>query len=695
MNDAMDQKLRAALRAAEPGDQFVALLGQRLAETAAITPTHQRTPRLAWGLATGALIVLLGIFFIAGPDRVVSAVARLFGFVPQTGFVKNPATTRLLTSPVMQERNGVRLEIQQVSADDQRTVLLFEISNISQEWQITQAEAHSFVAEWEPSLRLPDGSLLQRLEGQYTTQELQGGVVHLSGRFDFPPLPAGTLQAALVWPRLPGVRAAAGPENWLIDFSLQPGELSGQMVEAQALQMQSATLHGITLSLQRIAYTADRTSLAVAVDWDAPPTISWGMDPSGSEPLLLKDDLGRILPLILEEEDGHSQMEGHNQQVNRYTTARLDAKRTYTLILNSAMAEYPGEQPFTFDPGPNPHIGQEWALDETLEAHGYTVHITGARAMQREDSSEPGIEFEIQPGDEVQAAVLNADGASGAQWQWRQGTPATTSTLFFPSLPTSPLEVRLERLFVRLEGPWQVSWKPFMPTDLPALPASTPVTPAEEKEPTPIQPSGNAEVDRAIALATSFDARFANYTGWVKYLESQENPNQDSVLPDGTPFPKRSTTEVWFYLENGWDTQGVTLCKTDAGIVWQSAAWKNGWTYNFTYNESNSQPASQLVLNFGFPDRLRRALQQGAQINVQETTRNGVAALEIKIAWPDDAYTRDFIEWYWLDLQSGQVIELSEISLGRPQSGVIIQPIEFLPQAPAEIMQILDSLVMP
>jgi hypothetical protein len=68
MNSKMDEK-------------FVASLGKRLAE-AASAPVRRRPARLVWGVALGIPVLLLVIFLIVGPDKVVSAMARLFGYAP-------------------------------------------------------------------------------------------------------------------------------------------------------------------------------------------------------------------------------------------------------------------------------------------------------------------------------------------------------------------------------------------------------------------------------------------------------------------------------------------------------------------------------------------------------------------------------------------------------------------------------------
>lgn len=689
MNDKIEKQLRAALRAPEPNADFVALLGKQLS---VFPPARapRRTFRFAWGVVFGILVLLLGIFVIVGPERVVSAVARLFGYMPGAGFVENPATARLLPQAMTQERDGVRLTISQVAADENHTVVLYEISGIPEAWQVSPQESSGYVEEWEPTLQLADGDLNVRLNGTYTSLTLQDGKMSISGSFEFPALPAGVMQATLVWPRLPGLRAGAGPEDWQVEFTLQAGDVSGLLVEAQSPQVQSATQHELTLSLERVAYTADSTSLEVALDWEIPLTASW-------RELTLVDDLGRILPLVNEVQDTSSYQEGHNHQVNRYTTARLDPQRTYTLTLESLTANYAGEARFTFDLGANPQIGQEWVLDAPLQFRGYSLKVTGARAIRDEEQGTSGYEFDIQSEGELQGLYIRVDDppGGGMAYSWPDTSKEFHCQVYFDGeLPNRPLDVILTELGVRMEGPWQISWQPQIPADLPPQP--TPTSPSRPvEEPTPMPPTGNAEADRVLALQDHFNAQFAGYTGWAQITEISSSPDQDSILPDGTPFPKTSVWENWYYVENGWVTRGVTLGKTEEGQVWQSAAWKDGWSYNFTLKEGNPYEPSRFIQNYALPRRVSDVLNAGGQISVEETTRDERAVLELQIDWPDDAYTRGYTEWYWLDLESGQVLGTASVSSGHAQTSIRILPVTLLPQAPAEIMQILDAFVAP
>jgi hypothetical protein len=123
-----------------------------------------------------------------------------------------------------------------------------------------------------------------------------------------------------------------------------------------------------------------------------------------------------------------------------------------TLTVDSVDAWLPVEGArFRFDTGPDPRVGQQWILDQDIDAAGYTIHLDSV------PRTPDGYDFSYQ----ADADVLSVDlviedrnpvgGESGS---------AYTRLAYDGEIPSGDLLVTIANLYVRLTGRWQVTWTP-------------------------------------------------------------------------------------------------------------------------------------------------------------------------------------------------------------------------------------------
>lgn len=110
---------------------------------------------------------------------------------------------------------------------------------------------------------------------------------------------------------------------------------------------------------------------------------------------------------------------------------------------------------FTFDPGPDPQVGQTWSLNQKLEVAGYSLQITSARYATGKHGSELTFEIQAVPGvthvELIDAEHFFGSSGSGAV------NEVLTATVFYPDgMPEGPITLTVNKIGYRLAGPWEI-----------------------------------------------------------------------------------------------------------------------------------------------------------------------------------------------------------------------------------------------
>lgn len=435
-------------------------------------------------------LVLLALTFLSG---VAYAVGKVMGYVPGVGIVDQSAPLRIVAEPVVAERDGITVEVNQVVSNAESTFVSYALDGILMPF------GSSPMCGASPSLQLPDGSTLNILSGG------AGGFGGPAGkifRFEttvyYAPIPADvdhvTFTLECVLP------VGTGPENWKLPLVLVPApeEFATPAVEVDAtfvaagptfdvpptptfitegtpLEADSASPntptpvpHGSGLYLDRVIELSDSyilvgnftdagdlpgPFLATGSAYDYVPGIK---DENGNPvEFKIRDD---IKPVV----------NWGGVQYWAYEIAKpIDGPITITLDEITIDSSYTGR--FDIDTGPNPQPGQTWQLGLPLHLGRYDYVVDSAEML------EDGYIFRFHSGVDVPEGtsfILDIVGSSqerGPTAGEEDRRPAdvvkySQSITYLVPPPTGQLTVALT-LFesVQLQGPWTLTWTPPNP----------------------------------------------------------------------------------------------------------------------------------------------------------------------------------------------------------------------------------------
>jgi hypothetical protein len=490
----VERALEVLFSAATPDAAFIAGLERQLvartnARPAGESPLRRFRARWVqsfgqrrWAMMAVSLVLIVAVAVAAiGPQRVLASIQQLLGYVPGVGFV-DLENTRVLAAPVEVSRDGVTLRVEQVLAQPDRTVIVIRSQGLPPGDHVVARGPEE--ADFQVWLRLPNGRTLRPKDWSVRTGE---------GFLTFPSLPDDVYRVTLELSRLPLVRPGAAPEDWAVSLSLRPatGDLAAELFpQPYALSDASDTHADVTLRVLEVAHSPEETVLRLQVQWPDP---DWERPHIGGNRLPhLQDDLGHMYREGPPPGVGSvAQMEVERIAVDTEATPTPTlAIPTYeetlafapaspsaqhlTLWVDAVEFEVPAEDSFTVDLGDDPQIGDRWSLDVHLTVAGFPVHITGARLVEEEWHGRDGpaketlLQFDIGPVPDQDDRALRGiglesetPGFNGGGGGYNYSTNRLRASLNLregQSIPTSPIEVRVNRASVLIRGPWNVAW---------------------------------------------------------------------------------------------------------------------------------------------------------------------------------------------------------------------------------------------
>ena len=121
--------------------------------------------------------------------------------------------------------------------------------------------------------------------------------------------------------------------------------------------------------------------------------------------------------------------------------------------------QFPADQSFEFDSGPDPQPGQEWVLNQDLEVAGHTVTLVSA--ILHEAARENGYELFFRS-DPAVSNISIEDRAHTPVGGYGGGSLGEFSAGFSyeGTVPSGPITYRITSLTARYPGPWTLTWSP-------------------------------------------------------------------------------------------------------------------------------------------------------------------------------------------------------------------------------------------
>lgn len=465
-----EEKVRAAVPVPAPDAAFVSGLRSKLAAKAAERGSHPGRffPRPAWQWALAVFCLLLIAFLAVGPQRVASAMQRLFGYIPGVGIVSQESPLRILAEPVTVERNGSTLTVTQAVLSADKTVLIYRVENIPESAlakDFSEGETPPPSCSMNDRLRLPDGTVMQPTGGQG-----RGWYTGYEYRYVFEPLPADVNDVTLLVSCLMGATPGKAPENWevplhfvpappemtvvpVFDISPTPGS-SGTGGETAAPLPSPLTIEraievedGYILIGSFPPVTMPDGSLVAAAVWN----ILKFTDANGQE---IYADYANDVDLPGNDGTGYAWVYRIQGKYHAWPlTITLDSVQTYV----------PGMAPFEFDTGPDPQPGQQWEINRDLQIGGYNIRVlTVTRAPDgysftfQGDAQVLGLGVDIQGADKY-IAPSGGGGGGGA------GIEMSASVSYASEVPEGKLTAVISGVTVLVPGPWSVQWTPANP----------------------------------------------------------------------------------------------------------------------------------------------------------------------------------------------------------------------------------------
>jgi hypothetical protein len=464
-----EEKICRAVSVPEPDAKFVNGLRSRLIETAAQKKGGPARffPRPAWQWALVVLAVLLIAFLAIGPQRVVAAMQRLFGYIPGVGVVDQSSPIRVLAEPVKVEREGYTMIVENAVIDSQRTVITYSVEGIS----IAAANAGGEGAAncmGMPSLLLPDGAV-PGVTGAFST----GWGTGYRQQLTFESLPLDVTNATLTVPCISDMPPGGAPEDWqfLLHFVPAPPDMTVMPViditpshNQTGAGSASATEapFGIALTLEKAIQSENGYILI-------------GHVATTDTRIVVHDPVFRVF-------DANGQ-EVPSQYVDHYMLGVDQASFTpgqwafevqgrsfagpLTVRAVSVYAELTTPVSVPFNPGVNLQEGQEIQLDQTLDVLGSPVRLISARYIVTGDmhgiGGMHGFEISAQMPPGMESPGLGLEGIVGGNAGGGGGSPADENGIVTITTVTNgnidgPLSLTLTN--VVLKGSWDVDWTP-------------------------------------------------------------------------------------------------------------------------------------------------------------------------------------------------------------------------------------------
>ncbi len=463
---AIEQALRR-LYGGEPDPLFADLLRRRLvAEAASQIPAtrRMRSPfRPAWVIAIFVTLALIGSVLWIGPARVMAAVRGLLGFIPGLGFVSDVESAQVLATPVSQTSDTARLTIVDAVADAESTRIRLEAEGVGVHCEKTSGTIDRLVGP--RGLTLPDGSQVSMKGWKWTCNRHPYEIELI-----YQPLPTGVSEATLAFDVAPGSPTDLTVQTWKLPLIFQPAPLSARVGAAASVETAGEEADGVRLTLESVAQTANYTALRVRITYAGPGEIS---NPGWGTNLEVRDDGGNHFE-ILETPSFEA-----NNTVATLHVGPLEPGKRYTLRLNGPIEiaqpvpEIDISAQFVIDLGENPKIGDDFELDQVIQAAGYELHPEsvilwpgekGVVAMMVKFASCPEITgVMLFPAGDT-SSVLSS--SWGGQFM-PDGTLPLNPTMEFLEMPRGELHLRVASVFRSVGTRWELSWQMPMASPTP------------------------------------------------------------------------------------------------------------------------------------------------------------------------------------------------------------------------------------
>lgn len=460
-----ESNLRRAMHVPAPNTVFVARLRSQLEQEAHTMQTqkHRISPRLAWGLAAGLLVLIIAL--LATSPTVVAAMKRLFGYVPGVGLVEQGSALRVIAEPIVVTRDGITLTVTQAIASPEKTIIAYKVENIPESAlapNYKEGETPPPSCNLMDYLQLPDGTVFAPSGGQ-------GGSWFLGFEFreTFDAIPVEVNSANLLISCLLNTSPGKAPENWIIPLSFVPAPPDMTVVPVIEVSPSPAptsepgtdlttTPIPNPISLEKVIELENGYILIGSVhsvttaDGLITSPFPWNVR--------IVDANGQDVPYDYATDVDLSSGDGQSSPWAYKITGKAQAW-PLSISIDSMDATLPEhEARFEFDTGPAPQTDQQWTLNQDVRVGDYSVRVLNA--VRTPD----GYAFFFQADPVVTSVNVNIRGfdiAPAGGGGGGDGAGSLSSGVSYTGpIPEGKLTVVLDTVTILIPGPWSIQWQP-------------------------------------------------------------------------------------------------------------------------------------------------------------------------------------------------------------------------------------------
>ena len=456
---------------------------------ARIDKENRTTMKTKTRLLLVALIVLLAVAVtLVSFPGLVTAMQRLFGYIPGVGIVEENAPIRVLAAPVTVTRQGISVSVTSATLTADQTHIEYRIFGVPRS---AYPDSEAVLGCIKPAvLALPDGTRLTQVQ-------------------NFPPVPVGVNQATLVIPCILNTMPGKAPENWQIPLSFAPAppdltvmpviELSPSP-QAQPSPTPAAAVADVkrptpaaqatltspptsapstqdnSVTVQKVVETNDGYILVGIFD----PQVRQGDYVQVTGMAQIHDASGKTVaytqPQDIQPDSGVNSSSGGFGWAMQFKAAGLAFPLTITFPGTViAQAEPGATAEFTFDTG-EPQPGQQWTPNLVIQLAGHTLKLISITSDARNSYS---FRFQSDPkvsGVSVEIAGYHPAGGGGGGGGGGDASSTFDVGVSYAELPKGKLTVILSGLTVVGDSlTWQGQWSPANPrADWPTAPTAQP-----------------------------------------------------------------------------------------------------------------------------------------------------------------------------------------------------------------------------
>jgi hypothetical protein len=483
MPPEFEERIHDLLAAPDADPVFVDGLRSKILERTKMKTHHRFSPRLAWAIAIALVLLIIGL--LAFSPRVVEAMKRLLGYVPGVGYVEQGITLRVLSAPVIVEKDGLTVTIEKGVADTQHTVLLARVEGYTaNNYGAQTCVTHS-------QLRLADGTILHegRMEAG-TESKSADAASNYFVRYEYPVMPPKQVDATL---EIPCLMFDANFKDWQIPLHFQVAEGTNQVIPVidlpTALPPQPSPTgasttstetapEGFSVVLKSEAELGDGYVLSGSYQWSDPRYDQTAVTVSSMDIL---DANGQAVPFQEVNTDPSAEL-GPRQIPFVYQITGKKFAWPLKIIVNAISVVEPGQGTFQFDPGPDPQIDQTWNVNIDVPVGQHIIYVETIKLTAGREPTMVGYDFTMTSDPFVAGAAVDdkdpiivckdgcggGGGGGGGFGVGPSGFVGATGPFSYGWSMNgySPAGVKtfvISGMSVFFKGPWQVSWQPSSP----------------------------------------------------------------------------------------------------------------------------------------------------------------------------------------------------------------------------------------